>query len=314
MKNFALIGASGYIAPRHLKAIKETGNNLVAAIDNTDSVGIMDSYFPEADFFTNFECFSSHLNDLVLSGKGLDYISICSPNYLHLPHIKFGLKQGIDVICEKPLVLNTADLAEIAKYEATYGAKVYSILQLRKHASIIELKNQVTQAPTDKIFDVDLTYLTARGKWYDVSWKGNDDLSGGVTTNIGVHLFDMLHFVFGEVISNELHYKDEKSAAGYLVYERARVRWFLSIDKKFLPSNAVQGEKLTYRSIQIEGKELEFSSGFTDLHTVSYENILNGDGYGVELNRPSISVVEHIRHSEPAAIWNFPCHPLIPKT
>lgn len=295
MKKFALIGAGGYIAPRHLKAIKETGNELVAAMDINDSVGIMDSHFPEAEFFTEFEEFEAFVEDQKMKGNKLDYISICSPNYLHSPHMKYALKNGIDVICEKPLVLNSKDLDTLAEYEKKYGAKVNSILQLRLHPSIIALRNKVQSAPADKVFDVDLTYLTSRGKWYLKSWKGFDQKSGGVATNIGVHFYDMLHFIFGKVVKNEVHYRDEQTASGYLEYEKARVRWFLSIDAKNLPENAIQGEKLTYRSITIEGEELEFSGGFTDLHTQNYQQVLAGNGYGIEENRAAIETVEVIR-------------------
>ncbi|KJY95013.1 Gfo/Idh/MocA family protein [Pseudoalteromonas ruthenica] len=295
MKRFALIGAAGYIAPRHLKAIKETGNELVVAMDTNDSVGIMDSHFPEAEFFTEFEDFTAFVEDQSMQGKKLDYIAICSPNYLHAPHMKYALKNGIDVICEKPLVLNSADMDILKEYEEKYSAQVNSILQLRLHPAIIALKEKVAAAPADHIFDVDLTYMTSRGKWYMKSWKGFDHKSGGVATNIGVHFYDMLHFVFGKLLSNEVHYRDEKTASGYLEYEKARVRWFLSIDANNLPENAVKGEKLTYRSITIGDEELEFSGGFTDLHTQSYEYILKGQGFGVDENRVAIETVEAIR-------------------
>tara|TARA_R110000796_G_scaffold54365_1_gene127171 strand:+ start:31616 stop:32563 length:948 start_codon:yes stop_codon:yes gene_type:complete len=305
MKRFALIGTAGYIAPRHLKAIKETGNQLVVAMDVNDSVGIMDSHFPEAEFFTEFEEFSGFVEDLKQKGSKLDYFAICSPNYLHLPHMKFALQNGIDVICEKPLVLNTKDLDTLKRYEKQYGAKVNSILQLRLHPAIIALRDKVAAAPADKVFDVTLTYLTSRGKWYLKSWKGFDEKSGGVATNIGVHFYDMLHFIFGKVLHNEVHYRDEKTSCGFLRYERANVRWFLSIDANHLPDNAVQGEKLTYRSIDIEGEELEFSGGFTDLHTHSYQRILNGQGYGVEDNRAAIETVAQMRN---APLTTNPCH------
>ncbi|WP_439256805.1 Gfo/Idh/MocA family protein [Lonepinella sp. BR2271] len=312
MKNFALIGAGGYIAPRHLRAIKDTGNELVVAMDINDSVGIMDSHFPEAEFFTEFEEFEAFVEDQKLQGKKLDYVSICSPNYLHAPHMKFALKNGIDVICEKPLVLSSEDLNILAEYEKQYGAKVNSILQLRLHPSIIQLRDKVQNAPAGKVFDVDLTYLTSRGKWYLKSWKGVNHKSGGVATNIGVHFYDMLHFIFGKLTHNEVHYRDEKTASGYLEYERARVRWFLSIDAENLPDNAIQGEKLTYRSILIENEELEFSGGFTDLHTQSYQNVLNGNGYGLEENRAAIETVEYIRDAEIVEAGDH-AHPLLAK-
>ena len=312
MKKFALIGAAGYIAPRHLKAIKETGNDLVVAMDINDSVGIMDSHFPDAEFFTEFELFSGFVEDLKQKGEKLDYVAVCSPNYLHLPHMKFALQNGIDVICEKPLVLHTEDLDILKRYETQHGAKVNSILQLRLHPSIIALRDKVAAAPVDKVFDVNLTYLTSRGKWYLKSWKGFDEKSGGVATNIGVHFYDMLHFIFGKILHNEVHYRDEKTSCGFLRYERANVRWFLSIDANHLPENAVQGEKLTYRSIDIEGEELEFSGGFTDLHTQSYQRILAGQGYGVEDNRAAIETVAKMRN---APIVNNPAnaHPLLKK-
>lgn len=296
MKKFALIGASGYIAPRHMRAIKDTGNELVVAMDINDSIGIMDSHFPEAEFFTEFEGFTAFIEDQEMRGNKLDYISICSPNYLHAPHMKFALKNGIDVICEKPLVLDSKEIDTLKEYELKYNAKVNSILQLRLHPSIIALKNKVDAAPKNHVFDVDLTYITSRGKWYMKSWKGYDHKSGGVATNIGVHFYDMLHFIFGELKHNEVHYRGDKTVSGYLEYERARVKWFLSIDANKLPENVVKGEKLTYRSITIGDEELEFSGGFTDLHTQSYQNILIGQGYGVDENRVAIETVEQIRH------------------
>jgi UDP-N-acetyl-2-amino-2-deoxyglucuronate dehydrogenase len=311
-KKFALIGASGYIAPRHLKAIKETGNDLLVAMDINDSVGIMDSHFPDAEFFTEFEQFEAYVEDQKLQGNKLDYVSICSPNYLHAPHMKYALKNGIDVICEKPLVLTTSDLDMLKRYEEQFGAKVNSILQLRLHPSIIALREKVEQAPAGHVFDVELTYMTSRGKWYLKSWKGFDEKSGGVATNIGVHFYDMLHFIFGQVTKNEVHYRDEKTSAGYLEYEKARVRWFLSIDAANLPENAVQGEKLTYRSIRIGEDELEFSGGFTDLHTQSYLRILEGNGYGIEENRAAIETVEVIR-TAPITAQPTASHPLLIK-
>lgn len=312
MKRFALIGAAGYIAPRHLKAIKETNNDLIVAMDVNDSVGIMDSHFPNAEFFTEFEAFEGFVEDQKLKGEMIDYVAICSPNYLHLPHMKYALKNGIDVICEKPLVLNVEDLDTLTLYEEKYGAKVNSILQLRLHPSILALKEKVANAPANKIFDVDLTYLTSRGKWYMKSWKGFDHKSGGVATNIGVHFYDMLHFIFGDIKKNEVHYRDEKTSAGYLEYERARVRWFLSIDANHLPDNAVHGEKSTFRSITVEGEELEFSGGFTDLHTQSYQRVLEGKGYGVEDNRAAIESVAVIRNRPIAEPGEF-AHPYLSK-
>ena len=311
-KKFGLIGAAGYIAPRHLRAIKDTGGQLIVAMDVNDSVGIMDSYFPDADFFTEFEEFSGFVEDLKLNGKRLDYIAICSPNFLHLPHMKFAVQKGIDVICEKPLVLNVKDLQTLKLYESEYGAKVNSILQLRIHPSIIALREKVAESPSDRVFDVTLTYLTSRGKWYLKSWKGFDEKSGGVATNIGIHFYDMLHFIFGDIKRNEVHYRDHKTSSGYLEYDKARVRWFLSIDGGFLPENAVQGDKVTYRSINIEGEELEFSGGFSDLHTQSYQKIMAGNGYGVEDNRAAIKTVSDMRCSK--IVENpIDSHPLLKK-
>lgn len=316
MKKFALIGAAGYIAPRHLRAIKDTGNELVVAMDINDSVGIMDSYFPEAEFFTEFEDFTAFVEDQEMQGHKLDYIAICSPNYLHMPHMKYALRNGINVICEKPLVLNAEDIDTLRRYEQRYDAKVNSILQLRLHPSIIALRDKVESASADQIFDVDLTYLTSRGKWYMKSWKGFDHKSGGVATNIGVHFYDMLHFIFGELKSNEVHYRDKRTASGYLEYEKARVKWFLSIDANNLPENAIQGEKLTYRSITINDgsntEELEFSGGFTDLHTMSYENVLAGNGFGVDENRTAIETVENIRKQDVIKAGEH-AHPLLYK-
>jgi UDP-N-acetyl-2-amino-2-deoxyglucuronate dehydrogenase len=312
MKRFALIGTAGYIAPRHLNAIKDTGNDLVVAMDVNDSVGIMDMHFPESEFFTEFEDFAAYVEDEALKGNKLDYISICSPNYLHAPQMKFALKNGIDVICEKPLVLSSKEIDTLKLYEEKYGAKVNSILQLRLHPSIIALREKVQNSPADEVFDVELTYMTSRGKWYLKSWKGVDEKSGGVATNVGVHFFDMLHFIFGDIKFNEVHYKDDQTVAGYLEYERARVKWFLSIDANNLPENAIQGEKKTYRSIMIGDEELEFSGGFTDLHTQSYQNVLAGKGYGLEENRTAIETVEAIR-DQPVVANPAHYHPLMSK-
>lgn len=298
MKKFGLIGTAGYIAPRHLAAIRDTGNELTVAMDINDSVGIMDSHFPKADFFTEFEQFEAFIEDEIIRGNKLDYVSICSPNYLHSSHMKFALKHGIDVICEKPLVLSTSEIDTLKLYEEKYGAKVNSILQLRLHPSILELREKVQASAADKIFDVELTYMTSRGKWYLKSWKGALEKSGGVATNIGVHFFDMLHFIFGSILHSEVHYRSDTTTCGYMVFKKARVKWFLSIDASNLPENAIKGEKTTYRNIDIEGEQLEFSGGFTDLHTQSYEKILDGDGYGLDDNRTAIETVETIRNKE----------------
>ncbi|WP_286760819.1 Gfo/Idh/MocA family protein [Salegentibacter sp. UBA1130] len=303
MKNFALIGASGYIAPRHLKAIKDTDNNLLAALDRFDSVGIMDSYFPNADFFVETERFDRHIEKLKHEQNITpDYFSICTPNYLHDSHIRMALRRGADAICEKPLVLNPWNLDALQYMEQETGQRVWNILQLRLHESIIELKKKVASAPKDKIFDVDLTYLTSRGNWYYTSWKGDKDKSGGIATNIGVHFYDMLSWVFGELKRNDVHVQTHDRAAGYLEFERARVRWFLSINYDVLPEEIkVKGQR-TYRSITIEGEELEFSGGFTDLHTKVYQGVLNDEGYGLEDARTAIEIVHDIRNAKPIGL------------
>lgn len=313
MKNFALIGASGYIAPRHLKAIKDTNNNLVAALDKFDSVGIMDSYFPEADFFVETERFDRHIEKLKYDkGVNLDYVSICTPNYLHDSHIRMALRRGADAICEKPLVLNPWNLDALKKMEQESGQRVWNILQLRVHQSIIDLKKKVDAAPKDKIFDVDLTYLTSRGNWYYTSWKGDVNKSGGIATNIGVHFYDMLSWIFGDVKENVVHVHTHDRAAGYLEFERARVRWFLSINYDVLPEEVKEKGQRTFRSITIEGEELEFSGGFTDLHTRVYEGIMEGNGYGLDDARQAIEIVHNIRNSKPIGLKGE-YHPLAQK-
>ncbi|MCG8579758.1 MAG: Gfo/Idh/MocA family oxidoreductase [Bacteroidales bacterium] len=313
MKNFALIGASGYIAPRHLKAIKETNNNLVAALDPYDGVGIMDNFFPNADFFVETERFDRHIEKLKYDkGIDIDYMSICTPNYLHDAHIRMALRRGADAICEKPLVLNPWNIDALARMEEQTGRKINNILQLRVHPSIIALKEKIEKGPQDKIYDVDLTYLTSRGHWYYTSWKGDVSKSGGIATNIGVHFYDMLSFIFGNVKQNIVHVHTHDRAAGYLEFEKARVRWFLSINDQVLPEEVIAKGQRTYRSITIEGEELEFSGGFTDLHTRSYEEILAGNGYGIEAPRQAIEIVHAIRHEKPVGlIGNY--HPFAKK-
>jgi len=298
MKNFALIGAAGYIAVRHLKAIKETSNNLVAALDPFDSVGIIDSYFPEADFFTEFERFDRHIYKLNREGHPIHYVSICSPNYLHDSHIRFALRQGADAICEKPLVLNPWNVEALKEYEVETGKKVYNILQLRLHPAIIALKRQIDEGDPDKIYDVDLTYITSRGKWYHYSWKGELAKSGGVATNIGIHFFDMLSWIFGEVQESIVHERNDFRSAGFLQLKRARVRWFLSVDYNDLPQPIKEKGQRTYRSIQINSNELEFSEGFTDLHTVTYRHILDGKGFGLDDASNSIKMAHDIRNAQ----------------
>lgn len=298
MQHFALIGVAGYVAPRHLRAIKETGNRLIAAMDPTDSVGILDAYFPEAAFFVEFERFDRHLEKFRQKGETLHYVSICSPNYLHDAHIRFGLRQGADVICEKPLVLNPWNVEALQHNEQETGHKVFTILQLRLHPVIKALKQQVEAQISAKKYDIDLTYITARGAWYFASWKGELPKSGGIATNIGIHFFDMLIWIFGSVQRSEVHLHSHDRAAGYLELEQARVRWFLSIDEKTLPAAVREKGGRTFRSIRIDGQELEFSEGFTDLHTESYRGILAGEGFGLMDAVPSIVLVHDIRAAQ----------------
>ena len=298
MKNFALIGAGGYIAPRHMKAIKDTGNNLVAALDKNDSVGILDSYFPETDFFTEFERFDRHIDKLKRQGIHTDYVSVCSPNYLHDSHIRFGLRAGADVICEKPLVLNPWNVDALMEMEKETGNHIYTILQLRLHPAIIALKEKVQNSPADKKYDIDLRYITSRGHWYHISWKGDITKSGGIATNIGVHFFDMLMWIFGDVKENEVSQHDANTAAGKLVLEKANVNWFLSIDPKTLPTEAAAAGKRTYRSLNIDGDQFEFSEGFTELHTESYQQILKGEGFRISETKKAIELVHAIRNND----------------
>jgi len=301
---FALIGAAGYIAPRHMKAIRDTGNELVAALDKNDSVGIIDSFFPSADFFTEFERFDRHIDKLrrANNGQAIDYTSICSPNYLHDSHMRFGLRAGSDVICEKPLVLNPWNIDGLLDIEKDTGHKVNTILQLRVHPSIIALRDKVQSEQKDTKHEVDLTYITSRGNWYLQSWKGDANKSGGIATNIGVHFYDMLHFIFGDLQSNVVHHSSDTMAAGYLEYENARVRWFLSVDYKYVPESAKASGQRTYRSITVDGEEIEFSGGFSNLHNRSYEEILKGNGFGLEENRVAIQTVADIRNAVPQGL------------
>jgi len=297
-KNFALIGAAGYIAPRHMQAIKETGNNLLAAMDPSDSVGIIDSYFPEANFFTEFERFDRHIEKLKYDENvRLDYVSICSPNYLHDAHMRFALRSGADAICEKPLVLNSWNIDKLQRVEENTGKKIYNILQLRVHPTIKKLREKILSENSNTKHEVELTYLTSRGNWYNSSWKGDENKSGGVATNIGVHFFDMLSWLFGNVQILRVEKKDLNTAAGYLEFENARVKWFLSTEASYLPKELRQEGKRTYRSIKIDNQELEFSGGFTDLHTLVYKDILAGKGYGIEETRTAIEIVQKIRNS-----------------
>ena len=305
-KNFIIIGAAGYIAPRHMKAIKETNNDLIAAYDPYDGIGIIDSYFPDASFFTEFERIDRFV-DLLKSEarKSIDYVSICSPNYLHDSHIRFALRNNSHAICEKPLVLNTWNIDRLIKFEKEYNKKVYTILQLRYHPSIIKLKNKVNtvlKTNPNKVFEIDLTYITTRGQWYLYSWKGDASKSGGIATNIGVHFFDMLSWIFGEYTEIKTNIKKEDVNAGILKFKNANVKWFLSINSKHLIQNPVNKDLKTFRSIKVDNQEVEFSDGFTDLHTTSYVDILKGDGFGLEDAKPSIEIVSKIRSSAPLGL------------
>lgn len=295
MKNFALIGVAGYVAPRHMKAIKDTGNNLVAALDKHDNVGILDSYFPNADFFIEFERFDRHLDKLRRQGKKVDYVSICSPNYLHDSHIRFALRHGADAICEKPLVLNPWNLDALAEIEKETNRRIYTILQLRLHPDIIALKEKIDKGPEGKIYDIDLKYITSRGNWYYVSWKGDVSKSGGIVTNIGIHFFDMLIWIFGDVKSQKTNVYEVDRASGFLELKKARVNWFLSINYDHIPDEVRARGERTFRSLNVEGEEIEFSEGFGDLHTKSYEKILVGKGFGLDEARPSILLTHQIR-------------------
>jgi UDP-N-acetyl-2-amino-2-deoxyglucuronate dehydrogenase len=301
-KNFALIGAGGFIAVRHLRAIKDTGNELLAAFDPSDSVGIMDSYFPNTSFFVEYERFDRHIDKLRHSNNKIDYVSICTPNYLHDSHIRFALRQGADAICEKPLVLNPWNVDALAEVERETGKRLNTILQLRLHPTIAELKKKMDADTSGKIYDIDLTYITSRGNWYFTSWKANEEKSGGIATNIGIHFFDMLAWIFGEPTLSQVHIMEPKRAAGYLELKKARVRWYLSVDNKALPEEVSAKGQRTYRSITIEGKEFEFSEGFTDLHTLSYQEILKGNGFGLSDAKNSIEMAYHIRHAKPLGL------------
>nr|NQU92282.1 Gfo/Idh/MocA family oxidoreductase [Bacteroidota bacterium] len=296
--NFALIGAAGYIAPRHMKAIKETGNQIIAALDPFDCVGIMDSHFPEADFFTETERFDRHLDKLRRknSGQNIHFVTICSPNYLHDAHIRLALRNEAHAICEKPIVLNPWNVDALQEIEKESGKKIYTVLQLRHHPSIVALKKKIDEGPADKVYDIDLTYFTSRGRWYFISWKGNPEKSGGVATNIGVHFFDMLGWIFGKVKDLQVEVSQPDKVSGYLELEKARVNWRLSLDINDIPEEIRKTGQRTYRSIKVEGEDIEFSGGFTDLHTISYQKILAGEGYGLADAKNSIEIVHRIRN------------------
>ena len=297
---FALIGAGGYIAPRHMRAIKETGNVLTACLDKNDSVGVIDTFFPNADFFTEFERFDRHIEKLRReNGQKIDYVSICSPNYLHDAHVRFALRIGANAICEKPLVLNPWNVDALVEIAEETGRNVFPILQLRLHPAIAKLKMQLDECTEDKKYDIDLAYIAPRGRWYAISWKGDVAKSGGVATNIGIHFFDMLQWIFGDVKYSIVHVSEFNKVAGFLELKKARVRWFLSLDKDDLPIDRKEINPKAYRSITIDGEEIEFSDGFDDLHTISYQNILDGQGFTMQDALPAIEIVSTIRHAEP---------------
>ncbi len=314
MKNFALTGVAGYIAPRHLQAIKDTGNNLVAAVDPHDSVGILDRYFPDTSFFTEFERFDRHIEKIrrLNSGTKIDYVTICSPNNLHDAHIRFALRIGAEAICEKPLVLNPWNLDHLQELENETGKKVSTVLQLRVHPALLELKRKIETEKQDKKHQVVMTYVTSRGPWYQYSWKGREEISGGVATNIGIHFFDLLIWLFGNIKKNHLFLRDHLKSSGFIELDKAEVRWFLSIDRNDLPSEAVKKGKSTYRSIIIDKEEIEFTEGFTNLHTRIYEEVLQGRGFGIEAARPSIEAAYNIRHLPIVKITEL-YHPILIK-
>tara|TARA_R110002050_G_scaffold300769_1_gene472420 strand:+ start:50488 stop:51453 length:966 start_codon:yes stop_codon:yes gene_type:complete len=298
LKKFALMGAAGFIAPKHLKAIKETNNQLLAAYDPNDSVGIIDSFFPKAHFFTEFERFDRHLEKLrIEKQQAIDYVSICTPNYLHDAHVRFALRNGADAICEKPLVLNPWNAEKLIVLEENYSNKINTILQLRLHPSIIALKEKITNNPSEKIHDIDLTYITSRGNWYYASWKSAIEKSGGICSNIGIHFFDMLIWIFGDVEKNIVHIMEHDRASGILHLKKANVRWFLSINADTLPKEILESGQRTFRTIKIDKEELEFSAGFTDLHTESYKHILSGNGFGISKTLKSLKLAHELRHA-----------------
>lgn len=311
-KNFGIIGVAGYIAVRHLRAIKETGNNLLASLDRFDSVGRIDSFFPESDFFVEFERFDRHFDKLKRTGTKIDYVSICSPNYLHDSHIRFALRHQAEAICEKPIVLNPWNIDALQEIENETGRKIYTVLQLRLHPKILELRDKIKNGPKGKIYDIDMTYVTSRGNWYSISWKGDIQKSGGVATNIGIHFFDMLSWIFGDTKMNIVHLSEPHKAAGFLELENARVRWFLSVDYEDIPSAVKESGQRTFRSITVDGEEIEFSEGFADLHTKTYQEILAGNGFGLKEARQSVETAYTIRNSQPIGLKGD-YHPILKK-
>lgn len=312
MKNFGLIGASGFVAPRHLKAIRATGNRLIAAVDPHDSVGILDTFFRETRFFTEIERFDRYLEKLRRQSDEdrAHYISICSPNYLHDAHVRLALRLRAHAICEKPLVISPWNLDALQDLEAEYGCRVYTVLQLRHHPSLIALKESLDISVRNGHADVCLTYITRRGPWYQTSWKGSLEKSGGMSMNIGIHFFDLLIWLFGPVERCSVHFSTPQKMAGALELSRARVRWFLSVDGNDLPVNYIESGRSAFRSITISGQEVEFSEGFGDLHTRVYEEIIAGRGYGIEDARPSIDLVHTIRNS-PIVVPKDDAHPML---
>lgn len=301
-KNFGLIGVAGYIAIRHLKAIKDTGNNLLASLDKFDCVGLIDGFFPESDFFVEFERFDRHFDKLKRNGTKIDFVSICSPNYLHDSHIRFALRHQAEAICEKPIVLNPWNVDALQEIENETGRKIYTVLQLRLHPKIIELREKIKNGPKGKVYNIDLSYITSRGNWYFISWKGDIQKSGGVATNIGIHFFDMLGWIFGDTSKIIVHLSESNRSAGYLELENAKVRWFLSLDYNDLPASAREKGQRTFRSIVVDGEEIEFSEGFSDLHTLTYQEILKGNGFRLDDARQSVITAFTIRNAKPVGL------------
>jgi UDP-N-acetyl-2-amino-2-deoxyglucuronate dehydrogenase len=312
VQNFAMTGVAGYVAPRHLNAIKETGNRLVAAVDPHDAVGVLDRYSFDVRFFTEIERFDRHLEKLRRGSDAdrVDYVSICSPNYLHDAHIRLALRAGAHAICEKPLVINPWNLDALHELEHETGRRVSTVLQLRLHPHLMALRDRIKSEPPSRQHEVALTYVTARGRWYDSSWKGSDERAGGIVTNIGIHLFDLLLWLFGPVVACEVHLRNPRRMAGYLELERARIRWFLSTDAADLPFAPEPGVKTTFRSITVDGDEVEFSDGFTGLHTRVYEEVLAGRGFGIDEGRPAIELSHRIR-TTPAETAPSHVHPAL---
>lgn len=311
MKNFAITGVAGYIAPRHLQAIKDTGNQLVAAVDPNDSVGILDKYFPDVSFFTEFERFDRHLEKLRREGSNhkIDYLSICSPNNLHDAHIRLALRLEANAICEKPLVLNPWNLDALQELERESPVRVYTVLQLRVHPALVRLKEKLSKEKSKQKHEVVLSYITSRGLWYYFSWKGMIEKSGGIGTNIGIHFFDLLMWLFGDAQSSVLHLSDPKRMSGFIELQNANVKWYLSTNRNDLPKEAVDKGVPTFRSITVDGEEIQFSEGFTDLHTLVYKEILNGRGFGIDDTRPSITLAQKLRSTQPVESFDN-IHPI----